>query len=173
VDRRRIRTIGYEGAKLRDFIAVLQAKDVTCLVDIRDRPSSRIEGFSKSPLSAALERVGIRYIHLRSLGDPKEGRDAARRGDVREFERIFRKHLAREEGQLELKTVFTEATKGEVCLMCFERSPIHCHRKIVIEAMLEQAQFLVEHLGVPVGFANGRGKTKARTSRNGTSDHPG
>jgi uncharacterized protein (DUF488 family) len=155
LDGTRIHTIGYEGTRLQDFIAVLQAKDVTCLLDIRDRPSSRVKGFSKNPLRLALDAAGIKYVHLRALGDPKEGRDAARRGDFAAFERIFRGHLQKHEGQADLEEVIAEAKRGQVCLMCYERDPKTCHRKIVVEAIVERGQFSVEHLGVPAGFARG------------------
>jgi hypothetical protein len=40
-------------------------------------PLSRKPGFSKSALQANLEAHGIAYVHLKGLGDPKPGREAA------------------------------------------------------------------------------------------------
>ena len=95
-------TIGYEGASIADFVATLRAVNVDVLIDVRDVPISRKPGFSKRVLAQRLGDVGIEYVHLRDLGDPKPGRDAARRGDFKEFERIFREHLEREKSQIAL-----------------------------------------------------------------------
>ena len=78
-------TIGYEGADLFDFLATLKHAEVSLLVDIRELPASRRKGFSKNALQENLESVGIQYIHLRDLGDPKEGRLAARTGNFKDF----------------------------------------------------------------------------------------
>src|SRR3954453_21108705 len=75
-------TIGYEAAELDDFVATLLAAGITRLIDVRELPISRRRGFAKRALSEALADAGIVYVHLRGLGDPKEGREAARVGDL-------------------------------------------------------------------------------------------
>jgi hypothetical protein len=69
--------IGYEGSVLEDFVATLRSAGVETLIDVRDVPLSRKPGFSKSALQANLEAHGIAYVHLKGLGDPKPGREAA------------------------------------------------------------------------------------------------
>jgi uncharacterized protein (DUF488 family) len=71
-------TIGYEKARLADVVAALSSAGVATLIDVRDRPISRRPGFSKRQLAAA-EEAGIRYVGLRALGTPPEGREAGRR----------------------------------------------------------------------------------------------
>ena len=73
-------TIGYEGATLPEVIAKLRAAGVEVVVDVRAVAASRRAGFSKTVLRASLAAEGIGYEHLRTLGTPKPGRDAARRG---------------------------------------------------------------------------------------------
>jgi hypothetical protein len=91
----RIFTIGYEQTTTGDLIAALQAAGVQRVVDIRAVAASRRPGFSKTALGGALQEAGIAYEHLRALGTPKEGRDAAKRGDRVTLERVYA-------GQLEL-----------------------------------------------------------------------
>jgi uncharacterized protein (DUF488 family) len=113
-------TIGYERSTLDDFIATLLESRVEILVDIRDRAQSRMRGFSKSALSDAVRQSGIEYMHLSVLGDPKEGRDAARSGDYDKFRKIYQNVLNSEMAQeaiLELKIL---ADNSNICLMCFE-----------------------------------------------------
>lgn len=78
-------TIGYEGSSLQDFIATLRAASIRTLIDVRALPISRRPGFAKNALSKALAEAGIDYVHLKGLGDPKEGRDAARANDLETF----------------------------------------------------------------------------------------
>lgn len=82
-------TIGYEGASVPAFIAALRDAGVALVLDIRAAPVSRKKGFSKTPLAQHLSEAGIGYRHMRGLGTPKQGREAARSGDHDSFERLF------------------------------------------------------------------------------------
>ena len=155
-------TIGYEGAELVDFIATLGAASVGVLVDVRELPSSRRAGFSKSALSIALQSADIRYVHLRGLGDPKEGRDAARSGDYLRFRMIFSKHMTTETALADLKTAETIALDGNACLMCYERDPNLCHRKIVADKISNTIKIKVLHLGVQEGIGKHGRKNRTR-----------
>ena len=152
-----ILTIGYEGSTIEDFIATLTLADVRVLIDIRDVPVSRKRGFSKKALSMTLEGAGIGYVHLRDLGDPKPGRDAAKRGDMQTFERIFRTHLEGSAAQKALEQAISIASGERVCLLCFERDHSGCHRAIVAEEMAGREAFQIRHLGVRHGLAKEEG----------------
>ena len=82
-------TIGYEGGTVDAFLRTLREAGVELVLDIRAAPVSRKKGFSKNQLAAHLAEAGIGYRHLRGLGTPKRGREAARGGDLESFERIF------------------------------------------------------------------------------------
>src|SRR5690606_27524254 len=86
-------TIGYEGAQLPDFLATLENADVKLLVDVREVSVSRRKGFAKTALSQAVAGVGMEYVHLRGLGAPKPGREAARQGTYKLFKTIYENHL--------------------------------------------------------------------------------
>lgn len=149
-------TIGYEGARREDFIATLTAAKAEIVIDVREVPVSRKRGFSKNVLADALKAAGIGYVHLRALGTPKPGREAARRGDAGTFERIFRTHLSGDPAQEALSEAVDIATSGRACLVCLERDHSRCHRSIVAEAMCERADFVVRHLAVRSGLAENR-----------------
>lgn len=147
-------TIGYERATLADFIATLQRVNVDVLIDIRERAQSRRPGFSKKSLATALDEAGISYLHLPELGDPKEGRDAARAGNMTRFADVFRGVLATPSAQAAMRQIEGLATKRTVCLMCFERDQNDCHRKIVADSLEERLSVKARHLGVAAGAAN-------------------
>ena len=151
--QREILTIGYEGSDIGDFVALLSSLGVEVLCDVRDVTASRKRGFSKNPLTEALATVGIKYLHFKGLGDPKEGRLAARAGDFAEFRRIFGQHLSSEPAQLALSELSKVASSQRSCLMCFERDPKECHRSIVADALSTDMSYSIRHVGVPKGFA--------------------
>jgi uncharacterized protein (DUF488 family) len=169
-------TIGYEKADLEDFIAALQHASVECLIDVRALPLSRKRGFSKTTLSQALEAVGIRYIHLKALGDPKDGRDAARAGRYAEFNRIYCKQLATPAARDALTQAGGAALESKCCLLCYERTPEHCHRKVVAETLAQAYNVTVHHLFVNQSVTDREQRKERRidfdTSKGGTSPQP-
>lgn len=139
--------IGYEGTDIRRFVDTLRSVGIECLVDVRAVPHSRKKGFSKKSLAAALEVAGIRYVHIVDLGDPKEGRDAARSGDYAGFRRIYAEHLEAEASQIALDELSQLARREVSCMLCFERDPKTCHRSIVAERLVAQGLELFELYG--------------------------
>lgn len=127
----KIWTIGYENVGIADFVATLRAAKIKTLLDVREVANSRRAGFSKKLLAANLDEAGIAYVHMKALGTPKAGREAARRGDVKTMHRIFEARLAEPESQLSLVEAASLAKKGRVCLMCLEHDWRQCHRSIV------------------------------------------
>ena len=144
-------TIGYEAADLDDFIATLRSAGVRRVIDVRELAISRRKGFAKRALTEALENAGIRYVHLRGLGDPKEGRDAARAGDTPRFRRVFLAHMTTAVAQTDLQRASTLAAEGGACLLCYERDHSACHRSFVASALSDRLPIRIRHLGVRVG----------------------
>ncbi len=129
-------TIGYEGADTERFAAALREAGVTTLADVRAVAASRKRGFAKSALAAGLAEAGIGYRHLRSLGTPKAGREAARADDAALMRRIYcAEVLETGTGQAALDELAALAEAGPTCLLCFERDPDRCHRRILSERL--------------------------------------
>jgi uncharacterized protein (DUF488 family) len=141
-------TIGYEKARLADFLAALGEADVKTLIDVRDRPISRRPGFSKRQLAAALEETGIRYLGLRALGTPPEGREAGRSGRWERFWAIVEARLATPEAELGLHEAAETAQQEVSCLLCYEADWRRCHRRRVAEILGDRHAFAIHHLSV-------------------------
>jgi uncharacterized protein (DUF488 family) len=139
-------TIGYESCAVGPVIAALREAGVTDVLDIRAVPQSRKPGFSKRLLGAAVEEAGMRYLHLRGLGTPKAGRDAARHGDIAAMHRIFNAHMTCDEAQADLANAVSLAAGHRACLLCFERDHRRCHRDIVAGLVAEVTGLPVRHL---------------------------
>lgn len=141
-------TIGYEGSRLEDFVTTLRNAGVETLIDVRDVPLSRKPGFSKTALSTHLEANGIAYVHLKGLGDPKPGREAARAGKYELFQRIFGRHMATDIAQRDLERAAELMREGPCCLMCFEQDHCNCHRSIVADHLVKQTGLQLHHLSI-------------------------
>jgi uncharacterized protein (DUF488 family) len=141
-------TIGYEKARLADFVATLAAAGITTLIDVRDRPISRRPGFSKRQLEAAVEEAGMRYLSLRALGTPPEGREAGKRRQWERFWSIVETRLAGPEADLALHEAALTARQSASCLVCYEADWRCCHRRRVAELLIERHGFTVHHLAV-------------------------
>lgn len=138
----RLFTIGYEQARIDDVVAALRAAGVTRLLDIRAVAASRRPGFSKSALAAALREAGIAYEHLRALGTPKEGREAARRGDMAGLRRVYAGQLELPEAQAEVAVLLDRAATEPTALLCYEREPAACHRSLLVAAVAPDAEVI-------------------------------
>jgi len=146
LEKTKVLTIGYEGRSLDEFLDELHEAGVDRVVDVRELPLSRKKGFSKTSLSEALRERGIGYLHLRSLGNPKENRDRYRSGDVAGGAEIYRAHL-QNGSRSTLLELLDELTDGRSCLLCFERDHAICHRDVIIKGLEAERQDLeVIHL---------------------------
>ena len=137
-DNRMIATIGYENETLERVIEKLKRARIERVIDIRAIAASRRPGFSKTILAASLDERGISYVHLRALGTPKAGREAARSGRTAEMRAIYAQHLAEPEAQLALKETLELACQKPSALLCYEADAARCHRRIVAEHLHEE-----------------------------------
>lgn len=139
--------IGYEGMGIEEFVQTLKNRGATVLVDVRLNPISRKKGFSKTKLSEALGQHGIRYVHLRELGNPKDNRcgfwdtytpawEAAREN----YRFMLDSEAAREALSYVEELARVEPAVG---LMCFERSECNCHRDVILQRIKKQELALI------------------------------
>ena len=133
-------TIGYEGTTMDAFLAALKEARVEQVIDVRALPLSRRPGFSENSLAATLKDAGIGYVHLKALGTPKPGRDAAKKGDWRTMEAIYAGQLELPEAQAEAAKMRALAAEKRSAVLCFERDAHHCHRTMLLREEGEGAE---------------------------------
>ena len=147
---KRLFTIGYEQTPAKAVLDELENAGVKLLVDVRAVAASRRPGFSKNQLAAGLDERGISYLHLRGLGTPKDGRDAARSGKFDTLHKIYAAHLKTPQAKEELDELASLVLKaGPVCILCYERDHQHCHRKWVAEIIEDRDGVKIENLLAP------------------------
>lgn len=139
-------TIGYEGEPQAAVIERLKAAGVEVLVDVRAVAASRRAGFSKTVLGASLGEAGIDYVHLRPLGTPKAGREAAKKGRIGEMREIFAGHMAEPTSEAAFQQLRALAAEKTTALLCFEADHAGCHRAVLAERLASEDGFKVVNL---------------------------
>jgi uncharacterized protein (DUF488 family) len=134
-------TIGYEGKTQEEFLGELSAAGIELVLDIRAVAASRRPGFSKTVLRNALAERGIDYLHLRPLGTPAAGREAARKGRTAEMRRIYAVQLETDEAALAMEQALTAASEKKAALLCYEKDAPGCHRSMLAERMIARMSF--------------------------------
>jgi uncharacterized protein (DUF488 family) len=130
-------SIGYEGLKLEGYLNKLIRNNIRVVCDVRKNPLSRKFGFSKTALSNALDRVGIEYRHLPTLGIVSDKRQEL--NTQSDYDALFDEY---EKTTLKLghETVSTVAKllweNERIALLCFEKLPEQCHRTRVANVVL-------------------------------------
>jgi uncharacterized protein (DUF488 family) len=143
---KKLYTIGYEDATLENFVSALKAAGIAALIDVRAIPLSRKPGFSKNRLAARLAEEDIKYLSLRGLGTPAEGRAAARKGRIAEMRAIFKTHLKSMEAVADLAEAVRTARVAPSCLLCYERNALLCHRALVADKIAARTRQKIVHL---------------------------
>ena len=136
----KIHTIGYEGTTQAALIEALKAAGIEILADVRAVPLSRRPGFSKNILAAGLREAGIDYVGFKALGTPPAGREAARKGHHARLAEIYAGQLDLPEAIVQAAQLVELAEEKSTALLCFERDPKGCHRSLLIEAIMPDAE---------------------------------
>ncbi|MGU3466946.1 DUF488 family protein [Methylobacterium sp. C33D] len=136
-------TIGYEGLDSERLVGFLRSAGVAVLADVRAVANSRKRGFSKGALGTSLRAAGLGYAHLRGLGTPKSGRQAARAGDAALMRRIYCEEVLETAAGMAALDELAEASP--ICLLCFERDSAGCHRRVLAERLAPRG-FVVSDL---------------------------
>jgi len=143
---KKIFTIGYEHKKINDLIYLLKNNGVKVLIDVRNYPNSRINGFSKNSLKESLCKADIKYCSWPELGSPKQIRDFARKeNDYEKALKLYKKYLDKMDNDIiQLGLIISTTT---TCLMCYEDNPLYCHRSILADKLASNLGLKVDHIG--------------------------
>ena len=137
-------TIGYGARTVDDLVAVLRARHIEYLVDVRTSPYSKFKPeFGKELLKHLVERQGLRYLFMGDTlgGQPKDPAchtDGKVDYDKVRVQPFFLTGLER------LKKAYAQGRR--LALMCSEGRPEQCHRSKLIGEALVAAGIPVRHM---------------------------
>lgn len=134
--------VGYEGREVDDFVADLVDHGVTRLIDVRLTPISRKRGFSKTSLRDALRVAGIKYEHLKALGNPKDNRPGfgGAEHELRDAKARYAELLHGPDAQAALDEVSSYAETERIAVLCFESDQHRCHRDVVLNEIFRRTR---------------------------------
>lgn len=128
-------TIGYEGKTIEAFVNTLIQNGIKLLCDVRKNPYSRKFGFSKNKLEHITGTVGIKYVHIPSLGIESDKRSSLNTNE--DYKTLF-DNYARTLPVLDQCIDWVHSllrANVRIALMCFEKNAAMCHRHVIKDYM--------------------------------------
>lgn len=137
-------SIGYERYKQNEEFALrLLEAGVQRLVDVRELPISRRRGYAKTALNEAMAAVGIEYVHVRALGNPKPYRDLYKSGRAAEGRDLYEQYLLQNQRDA-LDDLVALLSEKRTALMCVEHDAGSCHRTVILDALRDECGLALE-----------------------------
>jgi uncharacterized protein (DUF488 family) len=142
-----ILTIGHSTRTLEAFIRLLQAYQVTLVVDVRTVPRSlHNPQFNRETLPDSLRAADIDYEHIPGLGGLRRTRaDSPNKAWRNASFRGFADYMQTDEFEESLDSLIDRACKDRVAVMCAEAVPWRCHRSLIADALAAR-DIRVEHV---------------------------
>ncbi len=130
----RLWTIGHGNRPLEEFLSLLQAAGIECLVDVRAYPASRRNPqFAREALEQSLAAEGIRYIWEGKAmgGRRKPAADSPHVALTNPSFRAYADHMTSGEFRDAHERLVGTARGAHTAIMCAERLPWQCHRFLI------------------------------------------
>lgn len=126
-------TIGFTQTKASDFFNEIKNKNIKKLIDVRLNNVSQLAGFAKkNDLKYFLKEIcDVEYIHAPDLAPTKEILDPYKKekGVWKVYEDKFLNLMEKRS----IENIYNMAFFENGCLLCSEKKPHHCHRRLVVE----------------------------------------
>ena len=143
MDNYRLYSIGHSSQSLEDFLNLLAAHGVNCVIDVRSVPASKYSPqFNQESLKYFLKSHEVQYLHF---GDEFGARrtDCLDENEQVDFEKavetlLFKKGVER---------VMKGLEKGfRIAFMCSEADPLECHRFSLVSRYFYERGIDVQHI---------------------------
>ena len=131
-------TVGHSTHSLEEFVDMLKAHSIAQLVDVRTIPKSRrVPQFNAESLAAALPKLGIEYVHLKTLGGLRHAKkDSVNTGWRNASFRGYADYMGTDEFRQGIERLLELARTKRTAIMCAEAVPWRCHRSLIGDALL-------------------------------------
>jgi uncharacterized protein (DUF488 family) len=131
-------TIGHSTRSIEEFIRLLQAHGVECVVDVRTIPRSRHNPqFNTDTLPVSLKTAGIGYEHAPALGGLRRAAaDSINSGWRNASFRGYADYMQTPPFFKAVEALIKLATCRRLALMCAEAVPWRCHRSLIADALV-------------------------------------
>lgn len=127
-------TVGHSTLEGEAFLAILQARGIACVADIRSLPGSRkFPQFNQEALRGFLESRGIAYVWLQALGG-RRGKSKLASPNMGLRHPAFRNYadyMLTEDFEKGVAELLDTAAQKKTAIMCAEKLFFRCHRRLV------------------------------------------
>jgi len=134
-----IYTVGHNSLSFMQFITLIQANNISHIVDIRSIPYSKYAPWSdKSRLSELLRPFKIRYTYLgHKLGGKKINQEIQSKRQSQSSQGLYDEAI---------QVLLQLSVRDNLTLLCAEGDPAKCHRQHIIAQTLLETDIKVLHI---------------------------
>lgn len=131
-------TIGHSTRSIEEFIRLLQAHGVECVIDVRTIPRSRHNPqFNVDALPVSLKQADIGYKHVAALGGLRRAAaDSINMGWRNASFRGYADYMQTPQFAKAVEKLTHLARHRRLALMCAEAVPWRCHRSLIADALV-------------------------------------
>lgn len=143
-------TIGHSTHPMEEFVSMLRAQGIDCVVDVRTVPGSRHNPqFGREQLGESLQGIGIGYSWMKSLGGLRHTTKASPNLGWRNSSfRGYADYMQTAEFSVAVDELIALASAHVVAIMCAEAVPWRCHRSLIGDALLVRGVSVVDIMSV-------------------------
>ncbi|QYF92605.1 DUF488 domain-containing protein [Massilia sp. PAMC28688] len=140
-------TIGHSTRPLTEFVTLLTANGIDCVVDVRTVPRSRHNPqYNQDALPQSLAPAGIAYQYFQDLGGLRHASKTSTNTGWRNASfRGYADHMQSPQFHAAVEQLVALAQTRRCVLMCAESVPWRCHRSMIGDALLVRG-LQVEHI---------------------------
>lgn len=126
-------TIGHSTHPLDEFLAMLAAREIGALADVRQFPGSRrFPHFGKDALALSLKNAGVRYEHFPELGGRRAARPDSQNSAWRNAAfRGYADYMETAAYHAGIERLCALADDARTAIMCSEAVWWRCHRGLI------------------------------------------
>jgi uncharacterized protein (DUF488 family) len=137
-------TIGHSNHPFERFAALLAGDAIDVVADVRSYPQSRFAPqFGRQRLAEALAERGVEY---RFLGEALGGRPADAELYDAEGHALYDRMSESPAFQAAIEALAADAATRRIALLCSERDPDGCHRRLLVAKVLADRGVELRHL---------------------------
>lgn len=139
-------TIGFTKKTAEQFFGLLNKSQVDVLIDVRLNNKSQLSGFAKGQdLKYFLNKLcGIKYYYEETFAPTEELLKKWKNGAItwQEYEKEYESILDKRNAEELFDKKYIGEEKQNICFLCSESTPEHCHRRLLAEYLVKNNDLL-------------------------------
>ena len=149
-------TLGHSNQKWQDFLQILLHYKIEVLIDIRSIPKSRFECFDGQKIREALIDQPIEYHWAgKQLGGMrKPSQNSIHSALENPHMKAFADYMDSDLFKKSINQLVSMAKQQTLAIMCAERDPKHCHRRLISDYLNLQGVEVIHILDINNSFTH-------------------